>query len=65
MLNLIILKEYATSDLKLHASSPNQLIIQHLQFALSSVESKILAYFANKAVKELIPLEHYNQNVHV
>ena len=52
MLNLIVLNEITTSDLKLHASSLNQLIIQNLLFALTSMESKILGYFANKAVKE-------------
>ena len=52
MLNLIVLNELTTSDLKLHASSPNQLIVQNLQFALISMESRILGYFANKAVKE-------------
>ena len=52
MLNLIVLNEYTTSDLKLHASSLNQLIKQNLLFALISIESKILEYFANKAVKE-------------
>ena len=48
----MVLNEYTTSNLKLHASSPNQLIIQNLQFALISTESQILGYFANKAVKE-------------
>ena len=38
--------------MKLHASTPNQLTIQSLQFALISMGSKILGYFANKAVKE-------------
>ena len=52
MLNLIVLNEEMTSDLKLHASSLNQLIIQNLLFALMSMESKNLGYFANKAVKE-------------
>ena len=52
MLNLIVLNEYTTSDLKLNASSPNQKIIQNQQFALIPMESKILGYFANKAVKE-------------
>ena len=42
MLNLIVLNEKTTSDLKLHTSS--QLIIQNLQFALTSMESKILGY---------------------
>ena len=40
MLNLIVLNEETTSDLKLHASSLNQLIIQNLLFALMSMESK-------------------------
>ena len=52
MLNLIVLNEETTSDLKLHASSLNHLIIQNLLFALMSMESEILGYFANKAVKE-------------
>ena len=52
MLNLIVLNEQTTSDLKLHASSLIKLIIQNLLFALISMESKILGYFANKAVKE-------------
>ena len=52
MLNPIVLNESTTSDLKLHAPSPNQLIMQNLQFALSSIESKILGYFANEAVKK-------------
>ena len=52
MLNLIVLNERTTSDLKLHASSLIKLIIQNLLFALISMESKILGYFANKAVKE-------------
>ena len=52
MLNLIVLNEETTSDLKLQASSLNQLIIQNLLFALMSMESKIHGYFANKAVKE-------------
>ena len=52
MLNLIVLNEQTTSDLELQASYPNQPIIQNLQFALISMESKILAYFANKAVNE-------------
>ena len=56
MLNLIVLNEYTTSDLKLHAKSQNQLIIiiQNLQFALTSMESKILGKFANKAIKEYL-----------
>ena len=41
MLNLIVLNEETTSDLKLHASL-NQLIIQNLLFALMSMESKFL-----------------------
>ena len=41
-----------TLDLKPHASYQKELIIQNLQFAMSSMESKILGYFANKAVKE-------------
>ena len=52
MLNLVVLNEYTTSDLKLHAESQNQLIIQNLQFALISMDSNILGNFANKAVKE-------------
>ena len=52
MLHLIILNEQTTSDLKIHASSSNQLIIQNLQFALISMEGKIVGIFANKAVKE-------------
>ena len=53
MLNLIVFYELTSSDLKLHhVSSPNQQIIQNLQFALNSMESKILGIFANKAVKE-------------
>ena len=52
MLNLIVLNEETTSDLKLHASSLNQLIIHNLLFALMSMERKILRYLANKAVKE-------------
>ena len=52
MLNLIVLNEKTTSDLELHALSPKQLIIQNLQFALISMESKILGNFANKAVKK-------------
>ena len=51
-LNLIVLNEQTTSDLQLHASSSNQLFIHNLQFVLISMESKILGYFANKAVKE-------------
>ena len=52
MLNMIVLNKEKTSDLNLHASSLNQLIIQNLLLALMSMESKILGYFANKAVKE-------------
>ena len=51
MLYLIVLNEVTTSDLKIHVSSPNQLSIQNLQFALISMESKIVGIFANKAVK--------------
>ena len=35
-----------------HANSQDKLIIQNLQFALITMESKILGNFANKAVKE-------------
>ena len=50
MLNLIVLNEEMTLDVKPHASYQNQLIIQNLQFAIISME--ILGYFANKDVKE-------------
>ena len=52
MLHLIVLNEYTASDLKIHVSSSNQQIIQNLQFALISMEGKIVGIFANKAVKE-------------
>ena len=52
MLNLIILSQLTTSDRKLYASSPNQIIIQNQHFVIISIESKILEYFANQAVKE-------------
>ena len=52
MLHLIVLNVLTTSDLKIHVSSSNQLIIQNLQFALISIEGKIVGIFANKAVKE-------------
>ena len=52
MLNLIVLNELTTSDLILHVSSLNHLIIQNVLFALISMESKILGYFANKAEKK-------------
>ena len=52
MLNLIVLNELTTSDPKNHLLSPNQLIIQNLQFALISMECRILGIFACKAVKE-------------
>ena len=47
MLNLIVLNEEKTSNLKLKVSSKNQLIIQNLQFALISMESKNLGIIAN------------------
>ena len=37
---------------RLHVSFLNQIILQNLQFALISMEIKILGCFANKAVKE-------------
>ena len=40
------------SELKLRVSSPNQLTIQNLQFALISIESKKIGFSENKAVKE-------------
>ena len=39
MLNLIVLNEQTTSDLKINVSSTNQLIIKNLQFALISMEN--------------------------
>ena len=44
MLNLIILDEYTTLDIKLHVSSRNHIILQYLQFALMSMESKMLEF---------------------
>ena len=52
MLHLIVLNELTTSDLKIHVSSFNQLIIQNLQFALISMEGKFVGIFAYKAAKE-------------
>ena len=52
MLNLILFNEYTTSGLKIHVTSPNLLIIQNLQFASITMESRILGIFANKTVKE-------------
>ena len=52
MLHLNVLNEKTTSDVKIHVSSSNQLIIQNLQFASISMEGKIVENFSNKAVKE-------------
>ena len=52
MLHMSVFNEKTTSDVKNLVSSLNQLIIRNLQFALISMESKIVRNFANKAVKE-------------